>query len=341
MAIQNPTFPGQVKVNEAFIERKPESYWQMALRTLRRDRLTIVALTFVLIVSLMAIFAGVISSGLGVDPYTTQASNAYQQPYVLPYIEWRLGIDQETAPKMLGISNGQVHWLGTDQLGRDLLSRLIYAGRVSLRIALIAALISLVLGVAAGAVAGYFGGIVDDMIMWGINTITSIPTIYLLIIINSIFTPSTYTLTVFLGVFGWFGTARFMRGSVFRVRELDYALAARAIGARNWRIMLQHIIPNTIPLIIVLTFADIGGLMVSESILSFLGLGVQPPDPSWGNMLNRANSFIFQRDAITGHLQGLHLLLGPGILTTLTVLSFTLIGDGMRDALDPTLKNKA
>lgn len=340
MAIQNPTLNSQVKINEAFIERQPESYWQMALRTLRRDRLTITAIIIVLIVSLFAIFAGVISQALGVDPYSTEAGNAYQQPYIGPYIKWRLGNDMQTAPEMLGLSKGQVHWLGTDQLGRDLFSRLIFAGRVSLRIALFAALISLVLGVAAGAIAGYFGGIVDDLIMWFINTITSIPTIYLLIIINSIFAPSTYTLTLFLGLFGWFGTARFMRGNVFRVRELDYALAARAIGAHNWRIMLQHIVPNTIPLIIVLTFADIGGLMVSESILSFLGLGVQPPDPSWGNMLNRANSFIFQRDPATGQLQGLHLLLGPGILTTLTVLCFTLIGDGMRDALDPTLKNK-
>ncbi len=327
-------------MKESFTERKPDSFLQMALRTLRRDRLTIVAMVFVLIVSLLAIFAGTISSILDVDPYQTNPGNAYQKPYIGPYLQWRLGIDSTAAAEILGQSSGQVHWLGTDQLGRDLLSRLIHAGRVSLRIALVAAIISLVLGVVAGALAGYFGGVVDDVIMWVINTITSIPTIYLLIIVNSIFSPTTLTLTLFLGLFGWFGTARFMRGSVFRVRELDYTQAARAIGARRRRIMLQHIIPNTIPLIIVLTFADISGLMVSESILSFLGLGVQPPDPSWGNMLNRANSFIFQRDPETGSLQGLHLLLAPGILTTLTVLAFTLIGDGLRDALDPTLKNK-
>jgi len=327
-------------VTDTFVQRKPESYWQMAIRTLRRDRLTILSLIFVTLVALFAIFAGLFSNIMGVDPYTTNAKNAYQQPYILPYIKWRLGIDMQTAPTILGIAEGKVHWLGTDQLGRDLFSRLAFAGRVSLRIALIAATISLILGVLAGAIAGYLGGVVDDLIMWLINTITSIPTIYLLIIVNSIFSPSTLTLTLFLGLFGWFGTARFMRGSVFRVRELDYTLSARAIGARRRRVLLQHIIPNTIPLIIVLTFADIGGLMVTESVLSFLGLGVQPPDPSWGNMLNRANSFIFQRDALTGQLQGLHLLLGPGILTTLTVLCLTLIGDGLRDALDPTLKNK-
>jgi peptide/nickel transport system permease protein len=241
---------------------------------------------------------------------------------------------------MLGKSSGLVHWLGTDQLGRDLLARLLYGARISLTIGLVAATISLVLGVLVGAMAGYFGGWVDDFVMWVINTVTTIPTIYLLIIINSIFAPSATTLTLFLGFLGWFGTARFMRGSVFKVRALDYTQAARAIGASSWRIMARHVIPNTIPLIIVLTAIDVGALIINESILSFLGLGVQPPTPSWGNMLNRANSFIFLRDPETQRLLGLHLLIGPGLLTTLTVLAFSLIGDGLRDALDPTFKNK-
>lgn len=317
-----------------------QSYWHTALRTLRRDKLTLVALAFVLLVGVAAAGAGIITAALGVVANTTDPANAYQQPYVWPYLKWQLGIDSLTAPIMLGKSGGVVHWLGTDQLGRDLLARLLYGARISLLIALSAATISLVLGVLVGAVAGYFGGAVDDFVMWVINTATTIPDIYLLVMINAIFRPSPVVLALFLGFLGWFGTARFMRGNVFKVRELDYTLAARALGARNARILTHHIIPNSIPIVIVLTANSIGGLILAESILSFLGLGVQPPTASWGNMLFRANSFVFQRDPVTQQLQGLHLLLGPGLLTTLTVLAFSLMGDGLRDALDPTLRDK-
>lgn len=320
--------------------RQSQSYWRIAWRTLRKDKLTIFALAFVVLVGLAAAGADLITRALGVTVNTTNPANAYQQPYVLPYLKWQAGLDPLTAPIMLGKSGGVVHWLGTDQLGRDLLARLLYGARISLLIALSAATISLVLGVLVGAIAGYFGGAVDDFVMWVINTVTTIPDIYLLVIINSIFRPSPVTLALFLGFLGWFGTARFMRGNVFKVRELDYTQAARALGARNARILTHHIIPNSIPIVIVLTANSIGGLILAESILSFLGLGVQPPTASWGNMLYRANSFVFQRDPATQQLQGLHLLFGPGLLTTFTVLAFSLIGDGMRDALDPTLRDK-
>lgn len=321
-------------------QRQSQSYWHTAARTLRQDKLTLVALAFVVLVALAAGGAGLITQALGVEANLTNPANAYQQPYVWPYLKWQLGMDPLTAPIMLGKANGVVHWLGTDQLGRDLLARLLYGARISLLIALTAATISLVLGVLVGAIAGYFGGVVDDVVMWVINTVTTIPDIYLLVIINTIFRPSPVVLALFLGFLGWFGTARFMRGNVFKVRELDYTLAARALGARNARILTHHIIPNSIPIVIVLTANSIGGLILAESILSFLGLGVQPPTASWGNMLFRANSFVFQRDPVTQQLQGLHLLLGPGLLTTFTVLAFSLIGDGLRDALDPTLRDK-
>lgn len=321
-------------------QRPSQSFWHTALRSLRQDKLTLLAFAFVLLVGIAAASGGFITAALGVAVNATNPANAYQQPYVWPYLKWQMGIDPLTAPLMLGKAGGTVHWLGTDQLGRDLLARLLYGGRISLLIALSAATISLVLGVVVGAIAGYFGGVVDDFVMWVINTVTTIPDIYLLVIINSIFRPSPVTLALFLGFLGWFGTARFMRGNVFKVRELDYTQAARALGARNARILARHIIPNSIPIVIVLTANSIGGLILAESILSFLGLGVQPPTASWGNMLYRANSFVFQRDPVTQQLQGLHLLLGPGLLTTFTVLAFSLIGDGLRDALDPTLRDK-
>jgi len=342
MAVQQAT-SGALAGTDGKIElltRKPQSFADMAIASLRRDRLTMIALGFVLFIAILAIFAGVITNVLGVNPYTTNLPNKFQQPYLMPYIEWRLGIDTTTAPEMLYKANGVPHWFGTDQVGRDLLARLLYGARISLMIALIAAAIAMMLGVLFGTIAGYYGGRIDDAFLWIIGTLTSIPEIYLLIIVNAIFRPTWFTLTLFLGFLGWFGTARFMRGNVLKVRSLDYTLAAKAIGANSQRVMWSHIIPNSIPVIIVITAIDVGGLILVESILSFLGVGVQPPTPSWGNMLFGANEFLRYRDPATGGLGAMHLLILPGILTTLTVLSFYLIGDGLRDALDPMLKNK-
>ncbi|MBE2236415.1 MAG: ABC transporter permease [Caldilineaceae bacterium] len=322
------------------LARKPQTYWSMAFTSLRRDKLTIVALSFIAVIALLALGAGVITNAIGVSPTQTNPANQFQQPYLIPYLQWMLGTDPLTAPTMLYKSGGAPHWLGTDQLGRDQLARLLYGARISLSIALVAAGLSMALGVSVGAVAGYFGGRVDDVIMWFIATLTTIPEIYLLIIVNSIFRPTPLTLTLFLGFLGWFGTARFMRGNVFKVRMLEYTTAARAVGASNYRILLRHVIPNSLPIIVVITAVDVGALILTESILSFLGLGVQPPTPTWGNMLYRANDFVFLRDPVTKEFLGLHLLIWPGVLITLTVLSFYLIGDGLRDALDPMLKNK-
>ncbi len=326
--------------DQAYLTRKPQTYLGMALASLRRDKLTLIAIGFIVFVALLAIGAGAITGAIGVEPNATNPANQFQQPYLIPYIQWMLGSDPVTAPTMLYKSGGVPHWLGTDQLGRDQLARLLYGARVSLSIALVAAALSMVLGVGVGALAGYFGGRVDDVIMWFIATLTTIPEIYLLIIVNSIFRPTPLTLTLFLGFLGWFGTARFMRGNVFKVRTLEYTNAARAVGASDFRIMLRHVIPNSLPIIVVITAVDVGALILTESILSFLGLGVQPPTPTWGNMLYRANDFVFLRDPVTKDFIGLHLLIWPGVMITLTVLSFYLIGDGLRDALDPMLKNK-
>lgn len=342
MAVQQAVSGDLARAAEAqeILKRKPQTYWGMAIASIRRDRLTLASILFVVVIGLLSLGAGAISRGLGVNPNSTQLDNKFQTPYIGPYIEWRLGTDTTTAPTMLYKANGVPHWLGTDQLGRDVLSRLLYGGRISLSIALVAATIAMVVGVFFGAAAGYFGGRVDDVFMWIINTITSIPDIYLLIIVTAIFRPSAFVLTLYLGLLGWFGTARFMRGNVFKVRSLDYTLAARSLGAPHRRIILQHIIPNSIPVIIVITAIDVGALILTESILSFLGVGVPPPTPSWGNMLYGANEFLFYRDPVTKTNTALHLLFLPGILTTLTVLAFYLIGDGLRDALDPMLKNK-
>jgi peptide/nickel transport system permease protein len=339
--ISASTSTGRRQSVEPLLKRKPQSYWGMALTSIRHDRLTLTAIVIILLMGLLAILAPVIAYGLvGIGPNATNPNNAFAQPYLLPYIQWQLGLDPTTAALMLGQSGGVPHWLGTDQLGRDQLVRLLYGGQVSLGIAFGAAFISLVLGVVVGAVAGYFGGWVDDLIMWFINTVVSVPTIYLLIIVSAIFKPNPGTLIMFLGLLGWFGTARFMRGNVFKVRQLDYTLSARSIGAPNWRILLQHILPNTIPVIVVITAIDVGALILTESVLSFLGLGVQQPTATWGSMLSRTQEYFFLIDPVTGRNRALHLMLSPGILIWIAVLCFYLIGDGLRDALDPTLKNK-
>ena len=324
---------------EPQLRRKPRTYWSMALQSLRRDPVTLVAIGFLVIMALLSLLAPVIAGGIGIGPNDTNPDNAFQQPYLGPYIQWRTGLDPIRAPLMLGKSGGVPHWLGTDQLGRDQFVRLLYGGRVSLGIAFAATVLILILGVTVGTVAGFFGGVVDDLIMWFINTFVSIPGIYLLIIVTAMFKPNPVTLTIFLGLFGWFGTARLIRGNVFKVRALDFVLAAHSVGTRNARIMLQHVIPNSMPIIIVNAAIDIGVLILVESALSFLGLGIQPPTSTWGNMLKRANNFLFLRDPETEAYVALHLLVGPGLLITMTVLALYLIGDGLRDALDPMMKN--
>lgn len=324
---------------DPLLQRKPRTYWSIALQSLRRDRVTLFAIAFLFIMATLSLLAPAFAKGIGVGPNDTNLDNAFQQPYLGPYIQWRTGQDPTTAPLMLGKSGGVPHWMGTDQLGRDQFVRLLYGGRVSLGIAIAAAALTLILGVTVGTVAGFFGGPVDDLIMWFINTSISIPSIYLLIIVTSMFKPNPITLTLFLGLLGWFGTARLIRGNVFKVRALDFVLAARSVGTRSARIMLQHVIPNSLPIIIVNAAIDIGNLILIESALSFLGLGVQPPTATWGSMLNRANNFVFLRDPETGASLALHLLSVPGLLITFTVLSLYLIGDGLRDALDPMMKN--
>ncbi len=323
----------------AGLHGKPRTYWSMAVQSLRRDRVTLVATGFLLFMATVSLSASAIAGGIGVGPNDTNIDNAFQRPYLGPYIDWHIGQDPTSAPLMLGRSGGVAHWLGTDQLGRDQLVRLLYGGRVSLGIAFAAAGLTLLLGVTVGTVAGYFGGPVDDLIIWFINTFVSIPSIYLLIIVTAVFKPNPITLTLFLGLLGWFGTARLIRGNVFKVRALDFVLAARSVGTRDARIMLQHVVPNSMPIIIVNAAIDIGGLILVESALSFLGLGVQPPTATWGSMLNRANNFMFLRDPETEAYVALHLLVGPGLLIFLTVLALYLIGDGLRDALDPMMKN--
>jgi peptide/nickel transport system permease protein len=284
---------------------EPLSFGKIAVRRILRDWLTLAAMGTLLTLIILSVLANVISVNiLNVDPNATDLLTTFDPP-------------------------SSEHWLGTDQLGRDQLSRLLFGGRISLAIGFSAAAVSMTIGVAIGLTAGFFGGIVDDIIMWFINTLQSIPTLFLLLIIVALFAPTPFWFVMILGFLGWMGTSRLVRGEVFSLRERDYVTAARALGASKLTLMLRHVLPNAIAIVIVITMIDVGNVILVESALSFLGLGVQPPTATWGNMLSNAQSYF--------HL-GTHLVIFPGILITVTVLCLYLMGDGLRDALDPRLK---
>lgn len=322
--------------------KQQRSFVGLTAARLRRDRLTMISIFFLATVVVLAAGAGVWSTLLvGVGPNDTNLDSTLQPGYFWPYVQWKLGLDATRAPQLLAQSQGTTHWLGTDSLGRDQLVRLLYGARVSMLIALFGAGISLLLGGVLGMGAGFFGGRIDDFYSWLINTFSSVPTLFILILITSIWHPGAVTLALFLGLFGWVGIARFMRGQVLQVKALDYTLAARSIGASILRIMWYHILPNSIPLILVLVTVDIGALILTESILSFLGLGVQPPQATWGSMLAKSQDHLFLIDADTGRYLAWHLIFPPGILIFLTVLSLYLLGDGLRDAIDPQLQTRS
>ncbi|MDQ2915293.1 MAG: ABC transporter permease [Chloroflexota bacterium] len=219
--------------------------------------------------------------------------------------------------------------LGTDDLGRDALTRLLYAGRVSLSIGFMVAAISIVLGTALGMLAGYFGHWVDDIVNAVVQFVFNVPFLFVLIFLSVLLRPDVLMLALIFGFFSWPGTARQVRGVVMSVRNLDYVTAATVLGATNTRIMVRHLLPNVANIILVVAGFAVAGAILGESALSFLGFGVQVPQASWGNMLSGAQD-MFRRAP--------WLVYPPGVMIFLTVLFVVLIADGLRDALDPRVK---
>ena len=221
------------------------------------------------------------------------------------------------------------HALGTDKFGRDILSRILYGSRISLSIGLISIAISLTIGTAVGATAGYFRGNTDRVLMRLVDLLLSFPRLVLLLAVIAIFRPSIFLLVAVLGLTGWMGTARIVRSEVLSLREREFVLAAKALGYRAPRILFRHILPNVLAPVIVAATLNIGNTVMLEASLSFLGLGVQPPTASWGTMINDG------RDAL---IHAWWIATFPGLAILLTVLSFNLAGDGLRDALDPRFR---
>ncbi len=231
---------------------------------------------------------------------------------------------QDLALRLAGPSSA--HWFGLDELGRDILARVLAGARISFLVGITVVSVSASLGTLLGAVAGYFGGVTDDVISRVIDVLLAFPGLLLAIALVAVLGPSLGNVLFALTVIGWVGYARLVRGQVLRAREFEYVQAARAAGAGTPRILWRHVVPTAIPAVVVQGTLGMAGAIIGEAALSFLGLGVQPPTPSWGTMLNGGRAHL---------LDAPHLTVVPGLAIAVLVLGFNFLGDGLRDATDP------
>jgi peptide/nickel transport system permease protein len=232
--------------------------------------------------------------------------------------------DQQLALRLEGPTG--LHWFGLDELGRDILARVLSGARISLLVGLVVVGVSATIGMALGSIAGYFGGRIDEAISRVMDILLAFPGLLLAIALVAVLGPSLTNVVLALSSIGWVGYARLVRGQVLRARELEFVQAARALGASTVRILVRHVIPTTLPAVTVQATLGMAGAILAEASLSFLGLGVQPPTPSWGTMLSYGRAHL---------LDAPHLTIFPGLAIAVLVLGFNFLGDGLRDALDP------
>ncbi len=277
-----------------------EDFWRQAARRLWRHRPAMFSLVALLIMAGVALFAPALS------PYPYDA-----QDFMI------IGNPQPPS---------RAHPMGTDQLGRDSFSRILHGGRISLSVGLLSALMAALIGTVVGALAGYFGGVWDDLLMRLVDLVLSIPLLPMMIVLAGIFRPSIALLIVIIGLFGWMGTARLVRGRFLSLRGTEYVEASHALGGGSSRIIFLHMLPNALGPIVVATTLAVGNAIMLESALSFLGLGVQPPTPTWGNLLYEARDFLSLAPWMA---------IFPGLFILVSILAVNFLGDGLRDALDP------
>ncbi len=275
-----------------------ESFTSQTLHDLMKNKFAVAGGTLVLLVFLLSIFA----------------------PLVAPYDPTTIDI------KNILIGPCLSHLLGTDDLGRDVLSRMLWGGRISLEVGVVAVGISTIIGIILGSLAGYYGGYIDSTIMRGVDIMLCIPKIFLILAVIAILEPSIINIMIVIGLTSWMEPARLIRAEFISLKEREFVIAARAIGANDVRIIMKHVLPNGLSPILVSATMGIGAVILIESALSFLGLGVQPPTPSWGSLLSSGKDNI----EIAWWLS-----VFPGLAILITVLGYNLLGEGLRDALDP------
>lgn len=245
-------------------------------------------------------------------------------PWISPYDPGAINLQIVLSPP------SAAHPLGTDQLGRDVLSRMIWGSQISLKVGFVSTGIAILIGMVLGAVAGYYGRWVDTLIMRAVDIMLCFPTFFLILAVIAFLEPSIWNIMIIIGLTGWMGITRLVRADFISLKERDFVQAARAIGASDFRIIFSHLLPNAMASLLVAATFGIAGAILTESALSFLGIGVQPPTPSWGNILTDGKDNI----DIAWWLS-----LYPGMAILLTVLGYNLLGEGIRDTLDPRLKS--
>ena len=276
--------------------------WQDAWRRLKKNKLAIASLIVIALITLVAIFAPLLAP---YDPYATDIYNKLSGP---------------TAE----------HIMGTDSIGRDVFSRIIYGTRISLLVGVICEAIAVPIGVILGCIAGYYGGWLDTIISRLIEVLGSFPFIIFALCIMFLIGPGVLNIFVALGAIGWLGHARQIRAAVIQLKNAEFVEAAKAAGATDLQIIFKHLVPNCLSTVIVVATIDIPGDIMYEATLSYIGLGIQPPEPSWGSMIAEAQNYLRQIPTFS---------IFPGLAIMIVVLAFNTFGDGLRDALDPKLKN--
>ncbi|MED4160825.1 ABC transporter permease [Shouchella clausii] len=290
-------------------KRRPHRAIKRWARLLLRSKTGTVGLAIVVAIIVMAVFASLLAP---YDPNEMNPANMLQPPV------W---VDGGTA----------AHILGTDNLGRDILSRVIYGSQISLLVGIAAVAVAGFIGVTIGIVSGYYGGWVDSFFMRLVDSFLSIPNILFALVILSVFGPSVWTLIIVLGVTNWVNYARLVRGEVLSLKEREFVKAARSIGVKNGMLMFRHLLPNVLPAFIVISTLSVATTIILEASLSFLGLGIQPPDLSWGGILSDGRDYL---------ATSWWLATFPGLAITITVLGIIFLGDWLRDVLDPRSQSR-